>query len=161
MRICLTKTYPGLHHHLHQCLLWTVCYLQTLKDNQRVGKIIKHHLAKQSYMLHCDFESGTFRLFNQTIGDILRQRPINIHLSIAISLKFLFLPCNMPYMFYMCPVKLDNDLPATVDASFFRLLKLSAPSWFKIPGNISAISEKNINKSIKICVCCLKFVIFW
>lgn len=81
-------------------------------------------------------------LFNQTIGDILRQRPINIHLSIAISLTFLFLPCNMPYMFYMCPVKLDNDLPATVDASFFRLLKLSAPSWFKIPGNISAISEK-------------------
>lgn len=48
----------------------------------------------------------------------------------------------MPYMFYMCPVKLDNDLPATVDANFFRLLKLSAPSWFKIPGNISAISEK-------------------
>lgn len=87
-------------------------------------------------------ESGMFRLFNQTIGDILRQRPINIHLSIAISLTFLFLPCNMPYMFYMCPVKLDNDLPATVDASFFRLLKLSAPSWFKIPGNISAISEK-------------------
>lgn len=93
-------------------------------------------------MVHCDFESGTFRLFNQTIGDILRQRPINIHLSIAISLTFIFLPCNMPYMFYMCPVKLEHDLPATVDASFFRLLKLSAPSWFKIPGNISAISEK-------------------
>lgn len=40
------------------------------------------------------------------------------------------------------PVILDIDLPATVDASFFRLLKLSAPSWFKIPGNISAISER-------------------
>jgi hypothetical protein len=31
--------------------------------------------------------------------------------------------------------------PATVDANFFRLLKLSAPSWLRIPGNISAISE--------------------
>lgn len=32
--------------------------------------------------------------------------------------------------------------PATVEASFFKLLKLSAPNWFKIPGNISAISAK-------------------
>lgn len=31
--------------------------------------------------------------------------------------------------------------PATVDANFFKLLKLSAPSWLRIPGNISAISE--------------------
>lgn len=34
------------------------------------------------------------------------------------------------------------NLPATVEASFFKLLKLSAPNWFKIPGNISAISAK-------------------
>lgn len=55
----------------------------------------------------------------------------------------------------MCLVKLDNDLFVIVDVSFFRLLKFFVFSWFKILGNILAIFEKNINKSIKICVCCL------
>ena len=32
--------------------------------------------------------------------------------------------------------------PDTVVASFLRLDKLSAPSWFRIPGNISVISVK-------------------
>lgn len=45
-------------------------------------------------------------------------------------------------MFYMCLVKLDNDLFVIVDVSFFRLLKFFVFSWFKILGNILAIFEK-------------------
>ena len=37
-------------------------------------------------------------------------------------------------------------------ASFFKLAKLSAPSWFKIPGNISVISEKGRNNGLKMAV---------
>ena len=41
---------------------------------------------------------------------------------------------------------MNTHVPATVEASFFRLLKLSAPSWLRIPGNISAISVKDQEK---------------
>lgn len=44
---------------------------------------------------------------------------------------------------------MNTHVPATVEASFFRLLKLSAPSWLRIPGNISAISVKDQEKPIK------------
>ena len=50
---------------------------------------------------------------------------------------------NLPHHF---PI-LSTHLPAleTEVASFLRLARLSAPSWFKMPGSISVISEKNIN----------------
>lgn len=44
--------------------------------------------------------------------------------------------------------------PATVDASFFKLLKLSVPSWFRMPGNISVISVRANNQQMKTTFMC-------